>query len=392
MEQAEILRMSYDCGKKPQNYCFDFHPRARIIAVEADWDGICLLRGLFAMGLGDLVRALETKMKIRRCSRRSWGRPAAAALLLSGAVVVSGARADTIVSDLGVAGPNNYAILGLNSGVTITLNGPGQTVGNVGGFGDVALNSSTPPAITGNLFLGTAGTTAGSAGNLSAQVSGSIIQTAASNTQLVNAAAAATSAANTFKTMAADQTISTSITSTTTLTATHSGFYVVNLNGNITLGNTDKLILSEAAGVNAQFVLNVNGNITLNGGNNFSGGDIVLGGGLTLNNVLINVTSTTGGDNVTSSGGSSPDPAHPGNTLPNAYIQGILLDVGGGIHLSPGQVYGEIIGGGNEINLVSGSQVNSQTAAPLPSTALSGTALLGVVGAGLTLRRRRSMA
>src|SRR6185437_15429694 len=113
-----------------------------------DWDGICLLRGLFAMGLGDLVRALETKMKIRRGSRRSWGRPAAAALLLSGAVVVSGARADTIVSDLGVAGPNNYAILGLNSGVTITLNGPGQTVGNVGGFGDVALNSSTPPAIT----------------------------------------------------------------------------------------------------------------------------------------------------------------------------------------------------------------------------------------------------
>jgi len=189
--------------------------------------------------------------------------------LLSGAVVVSGARADTIVSDLGVAGPNNYAILGLNSGVTITLNGPGQTVGNVGGFGDVALNSSTPPAITGNLYLGSAGTTAGSAGNLAAQVSGSIIQTAASNTQLVNAAAAATSAANTFKTMAADQTINTDITSSTTLTATHSGFYVINLNGNITLGNNDKLTLSEAVGVNAQFILNVNGNITLNGGNNF---------------------------------------------------------------------------------------------------------------------------
>lgn len=330
-------------------------------------------------------------MKIERGFRRSWGRRTAVALLVSGAGLVSGAHADTIVSDLGTAGPGNFAILGLNSSDKITLNGPGQTFGNVGAFGDVALNSSSPPAILGQLLLGTSGNTGGSSGNLSAQISGGIVQTAASNTFLVNAASAALSAANTFKGLTADQTITTDITSTTTLTATHSGFYVVNVNANISLGNNDKLILTQAAGVNAQFVLNVDGNITLNGGNNFSGGEIVLAGGLTQNNVVVNVTSTAN-DNVTSSGGSSADPAHSGNTLPNAYIQGILLDVNGGIHLSPGQVYGEIIGGGSEINLVSGSQVTSNSVTtPLPSTAFSGAALLGVLGAGLAVRKRRSL-
>jgi len=57
------------------------------------------------------------------------------------------------------------------------------------------------------------------------------------------------------------------------------------------------------------------------------------------------------------------------------------LDVAGGIHFSPGAVDGEIIGGGNEINLVSGSQVNGDngggTGVPLPSTALAGMVLLG---------------
>jgi hypothetical protein len=84
--------------------------------------------------------------------------------------------------------------------------------------------------------------------------------------------------------------------------------------------------------------------------------------------------------------------------LPNAYIQGILLDAAGGVGFAPASVFGEIIGGGNEIRLVSGSQVYSSPSGgtvptPLPSSALAGGALLGVCGLlrKLRFRGRRSL-
>lgn len=283
-------------------------------------------------------------------------------------------------------GPGNYAILGLN-GTAVTLNGPGTT-GNVGvtAGGSAALNGSSGPAIVGNLYLGTGATTNGSASPVSSQVSGMILQTAATNTSLDAAAAAATSAEHFFANLAATQSLPVadngSITSGTTLHASQTGFNVIDVN-NISLGNNDVLTLSGDGIAGAQFVVNVSGNITLNGGNLFSGGEIRLAGGLTQNDVLINLTSTAN-DNFTSSGGSSTDPSNPHNSLPNAYIDGIVLDLAGGIHLSPGQVEGEIIGGGKEINLVSGSQVNSNfspntATTPLPSPALAGAGLMGGV-------------
>ena len=305
-----------------------------------------------------------------------------AALLLGG---MSGAHAygDSIVAELGAAGPGNYAILGLN-GTSVTLNGPGQTTGNVGvtSPGNIALNSSSPPAITGNLYLGNTATTSGSASPLSSQVSGTIFTN--QNATLATAATAAANAETFFNGLAVDQTIASVGSGNTTLTATHSGFYVVDVTGNIALGNNDNLILSSGGISGVQFILNVGGDITLNGGNNFSGGEIKFAGGLTQNDVLVNLTKTTNNDNFTSSGGSSPDPANPGNTLPNAYINGIVLDLNGGIHLSPGQVRGEIIGGGNEINLVSGSQVNAltptATTVPLPAPVIAGGVLIGACG------------
>ena len=344
----------------------------------------------------------------------------AAALAAAGLLMLGTTAQADIASELGAAGPSHYAIFalgGVNLNMTdATLNGPGQTMGNVGiaSSGNIALNSSTPPAIIGNLYLGNSSTTNGSAGNLAAQVSGTIFtnQDAVLGTGSVptppgfwgggtvtasGAVAQALNAAKFFNSLTPDLTLS-SITSTTTLTTTSSthtsGYYVVNVTGNINLGNNQILNLVQGSGVSGvQFVLNVAGNISLNGGNNFSGGEIRVSG---LNNtdVVINVTSTSSGDNVTASGGSSPDPSHPGNTLPNAYIQGILLDVAGGIGFSPGMVFGEIIGGGNEIRLVSGSQVNgssSQTpTAPEPSSMAMVLVIGGLAISRYAWRHRRS--
>ena len=269
------------------------------------------------------------------------------------------------------------------------------TVG-IASNGGVALNSSTPPAIIGNLYLGNTANTNGSASPVSGQVSGAILTnqdsflgTGSAQTPpgfwgggtvtATGAVADALNAAKFFNNLAPDQVLG-SITSTTTLTATHAGYYVCDVTGNIALGNTNNLTLVGLPGT--QFVLNVSGNITLNGGNNFSGGEIRLGGDLTPNDVVINVVSTSSGDNVVTSGGSSPDPSHPGNTLPNAQINGILLDVAGGVGMAPGLVKGEIIGGGNEIRLVSGSQVVPE---PLSTPAVAAICLISLFAA----RKRR---
>jgi hypothetical protein len=351
---------------------------------------------------------------------RGWTSLLVPILAAAGTLLVSPtARAGYITDQLGAAGPGNFAIFALGgtnlSSTAGTLNGPGQTTGNVGvaSAGNIALNSSTPPAIIGNLYLGNTVTTSGSSSPVSGQVSGTIftnqdgfLGTGSStgfwtggNTTATGAVSDALNAAKTFAGLSANQTVS-NITSNTTLTAGTLGpnnTWVVNVTGNINLGNNEVLTLSGAAGT--QFILNVAGTITLNGGNNFSGGEIRLAGGLTAADVVINVTSTSSGDNVTTSGGSSPDPNNPGNTLPNASIQGILLDVAGGIGMAPGAVYGEIIGGGNEIRLVSGSEVQGAQGAqvsgvPEPSTLV--LALTGVAGIGLAglrrVRQRRAVA
>jgi len=249
--------------------------------------------------------------------------------------LASSALGDTVSADLGAAGPSNWAILslgGTNLNLTgDTLNGPGQTTGNVGvaSDGSIALNSSTPPAIIGSLYLGNGSNTGGSASPVSAQVSGTIytnqdsyLGTGSSTgfwtggtTSATGVVADALNAAKDFADLTADQTITGDITGTTTLTANGSATYVVDVTGNINLNQTN-LILSGTAGTD--FILNVAGDITLNGGNNFSGGDIKLAGGLTADHVVINVTSTSNGDNVTAAGGSSKDPNNSGNTLPNA--------------------------------------------------------------------------
>jgi hypothetical protein len=104
------------------------------------------------------------------------------------------------------------------------------------------------------------------------------------------------------------------------------GTYVFNISS-ISL-NQQHITLSAPAG--STFVLNISGDVTLNGGS--AGNGILLAGGLTSNNVFINLTGVN--SNLTTSGGGNAN-----------QIYGTVLAVGAGasVNLHPGQINGEII-------------------------------------------------
>ena len=116
------------------------------------------------------------------------------------------------------------------------------------------------------------------------------------------------------------------ITSAMTISEATKGNYVFNISS-INL-NQSALTLSAPQG--SQFVLNISGNITLNGGS--QGNGILLAGGLTSNDVFINLTGAN--SNLTTSGG--------GNAQ---QIFGTVLATGinASVNLHPGQINGEII-------------------------------------------------
>jgi hypothetical protein len=303
----------------------------------------------------------------------------------------SSASAEVILSTLGPAGPDHWAILSLGGNVavqdTVTLNGPGTTVGNVGATSttDLALNSSSPPAILGNVYMGNTSNFNGSASNLNGpggQIQGTIFT---NQDALLNpAAAAAFSARTTFDNMANTFSVAGgSITGSMTLTANLNGPNVTDLS-NITLGNNEILTLDGAGLADAQFVINFNGVISLNGST--SGGKILLTGGLTTHDVVFNYTGSASGDVVKSSGGSS-------GSTPNAVFNGVFLVTNADVNLSPGVVYGEIIGAssGNKITLVSGSEVINPPSVPVPASLPAGAILMGGIGIWRWRKNRKSI-
>jgi hypothetical protein len=116
------------------------------------------------------------------------------------------------------------------------------------------------------------------------------------------------------------------ITSGLTIGESAKGNYVFDISS-INL-NQDHITLSAPAG--STFVLNISGNVTLNGGS--AGNGILVGGGLTSNDVIINLTGTN--SNLTTTGG--------GNAQ---QIFGTVIATGTGasVNLHPGQINGEII-------------------------------------------------
>jgi hypothetical protein len=146
------------------------------------------------------------------------------------------------------------------------------------------------------------------------------------------------------------------VNSATTITG-NGGLNVIAVNGNI----SKALTLSGTS--NDTFVVQVTGNIDLGGSDSLG-----LGGAVTAANVLYVVT----GDVSTK----------VGNT-----VNGTLLGVNSNFNLD-GTFNGEIIGGGSQIQLMSGAVVNAIpfNTAPEPSTmALFGS---GLVMAGLVFRKR----
>src|SRR5690348_10816198 len=135
----------------------------------------------------------------------------------------------------------------------------------------------------------------------------------------------AVNASNAMAAMAPTQTFG-AINSGLTISENSVGTYVFNISS-INL-NQDHITLSAPAG--STFVLNISGDITLNGGS--AGNGILLSGGLTSNNVFINMTSANA--NLTTTGCCNAN-----------QIYGTVLAVGANasVNLHPGQINGEII-------------------------------------------------
>jgi hypothetical protein len=200
------------------------------------------------------------------------------------AVCFSPVWADSIVAELGVAGPEYYGIV--TNSAAPHMNGPGTSNGNVAVLNSGAslqLAGSAGPSISGNVYLANGASVQPATG----QVTGSTLSLPNANV----IASTAASAAGYFGNLAPTNSIS-SITSTEAITSSGSGATNVLDISNFKLGNQQVLTLS--GGAHDQFVFNITGGLTLNSG------EIQLAGGLLPTDVVFNIESgdlqTSGGD------------------------------------------------------------------------------------------------
>jgi hypothetical protein len=341
------------------------------------------------------VQTLERKNDMtERCSTL-------VTLLLSALMLTlaPAARAGFVVSTLGVAGPNNYALLTLSGTTDLTINGPcgggagtcvgpstANVTGNVGVLGTntgvLSPNASSGfNAINGNLYFASSAACNsvscpeinGSINQINGNGSNIFVNQATAGVDLDAAAAAAISASSTFSGLTnsspnttVSSTTSVSGTGTTTINALNT-ITVVDLT-NFNLGNGGLLILNGTAA--DQFVIN----LPASDWGGFQG-VVEETGGLTADDVVFNVT---GSGTLNSSGGSN-----------SAVLNGIILAPSASIGFAPGRFVGELIAGGPSVHLVSGAQVlGTPSAVPEPAFgAFFLTVLLGLYG---LLRRAKA--
>jgi choice-of-anchor A domain-containing protein len=274
-----------------------------------------------------------------------WAMVATATLLIG--VPVRPASADYIGSELGAAG--NWAVLDIGSTGSVTMTG-GSVIGNVGIAGG-SLNF-TGATINGSADVGTGVTVTHTGGSVTGGINTGV--------NFSSAAGAARSASTTFAGLAATQSISgNQINGTTTISAAHpGGLNVIDLSGITLTGQV--LTLNGPAG--SEFVFNDSGGMTL------TSGQIVLTGGLTANDVVLNDTGTGG---VTMTGG---------------VLNGTILAPNASVTLTSGLVDGEIIGG-NSVTLTSGQVVDAPHGAPGPIIG-AGLPAFAFLGGGFLLARR----
>ena len=234
-------------------------------------------------------------------------------IILALLMLTLGASAETKADPVSLGAASGFTVLGIGN-TKISINGGNGVHGTVGSNGQIALDN--PSNIFGDVILGSSGSF-----KSTAQLPVTVTQNAA----LISQAGADARAASTF---------AAGLAATNSLTSIHFSNSSQTLNGgamvnvlNLTEVNLNHgtLILNAPAG--GSFVLNVSGDFVLNTGS------ILLAGGLTANDVLINVTGT--GSNAAFTGG--------GNS---SVVFGTLLVVDRNIQLSPGMVNGRIIGGG----------------------------------------------
>ena len=189
----------------------------------------------------------------------------------------SSALADTF--GLGTAGPSNYGVLETGPHtVSFTSNGGGISVGpgasasqaNLGINSGGNLNTSGTNTIQGTYYKFSTNTGDG-IGTGTTIVGGT---NTSSNSQLTTAASNAATASSTLSGLTASQTFN-NLSGNTTLSATTPGRTVIQLTGNTNLNNN---ILTLSGNATQSFVINVSGNITL--------GNVTLIGGLTAANVI----------------------------------------------------------------------------------------------------------
>jgi hypothetical protein len=263
--------------------------------------------------------------------------------------------ASTSSVNLGTAGPQSWSVLEIGTSQVIGLNTggpPGAVAGNVGINQNGGLQL-TDTSVQGNVVLGTG---ASETATGTASISGSVTTNQPLLSQTLIDSYTAWRTAGSMAASAGGIGI-TSINATSNMTL-QPGVY--NLSSfNVSNGAN----ISLAAG--GSYVFNISGGLTLNGP-----GAISLASGLSVSNVLFNITGTTGVQ--LTNGGNAP------------MLYGIILSPYASINIAPGNVIGEIIGG-QQINIVSSADPTTNVAS-VPDSG-SSVVLLSLGLAGLLLLR-----